>query len=153
MLACPASFLKKDSLRVVDPTSGNDNYVYLFLPLTIITYHALRITINKREVLMLYISVFDAKEEVSIGAINREREEWYKKGRDKIFQKMCKRIDRYEVVGKSPLRIIFIIETDNLHALNMLTHHFGNEWITVTYPAMQREMHEAMVEDKSIIGG
>ena len=102
---------------------------------------------------MLYISVFDAKEEVSISAINREREEWYKKGRDKIFQKMCKRIDRYEVVGKSPLRIIFIIETDNLHALNMLTHHFGNEWITVTYPAMQREMHEAMVEDKSIIGG
>ena len=102
---------------------------------------------------MLYISVFDAKEEVSISAINREREEWYKKGRDKIFQKMCKRIDRYEVVGKSPLRIIFIIETDDLHALNMLTHHFGNEWITVTYPAMQREMHEAMVEDKSIIGG
>ena len=102
---------------------------------------------------MLYISVFDAKEEVSIGAINREREEWYKKGRDKIFQKMCKRIDRYEVVGKSPLRIIFIIETDNPHALNMLTHHFGNEWITVTYPAMHREMHEAMVEDKSIIGG
>ncbi|MBI4681419.1 MAG: hypothetical protein HY753_09530 [Nitrospirae bacterium] len=102
---------------------------------------------------MLYISVFDAKEEVSIGAINREREEWYKKGRDKIFQKMCKRIDRYELVGKSPLRIIFIIETDNPHALNMLTHHFGNEWITVTYPAMQREMHEAMVEDKSIIGG
>ncbi len=102
---------------------------------------------------MLYISIFDAKENVTIDAINREREEWYRKGRDKIFQKMCTRIDRYEIAGKSPLRIIFIIETDNPHALNMLTHHFGNEWITNTYPILQREMHEAMVEDRSIIGG
>ncbi len=102
---------------------------------------------------MLYISIFDAKEEVSMDEINREREEWYKKGRDKTFQKMCQKINRYEVVGKSPLRIIFVIETDDPHALNILSHHFGNGWISGTYPALQREMYEAMEEDKSIIGG
>lgn len=102
---------------------------------------------------MLYMSIFDAKEEVSIDEINEEREEWYSKGRDKTFHKMCKSINRYEVVGKSPLRIIFIIETDDPHALNMLSHHFGDRWLSVTLPVLQREMHEALEEDRTIIGG
>lgn len=102
---------------------------------------------------MLYISIFDAKEDVTMEELNRERDNWYKKGRDKIFQNMCQRIDRYEIVGKSPLRIIFLIETDDPHALNMLSHHFGDGWISTTYPAIKREMYEALEEDRSIIGG
>jgi hypothetical protein len=102
---------------------------------------------------MLYVAIFDAKEEVPIERINRERKEWYKKGKDKMFQKMCKRIDRYEIVGKSPLRIIFVIETDDPQALNILSHHFGNEWVSTTYPAIRREIFEAIEEDKSIIAG
>ncbi|MBI5407924.1 MAG: hypothetical protein HZA14_01000 [Nitrospirae bacterium] len=102
---------------------------------------------------MLYLSIFDAKENVSMEDINRERERWYKSGRDKTFQKMCQRIDRFEVVGKSPLRIVFVIETDNPRALNVLTRHFGEGWTSVSYPALQREMYEALEEDKSIIGG
>jgi hypothetical protein len=66
---------------------------------------------------------------------------------------MCKRINRYEVVGKSPLRIVFIIETEDPHALNMLSHHFGDRWLSVTYPILEREMYEAMEEDRTIIGG
>ncbi len=102
---------------------------------------------------MLYISIFDVKENTSMEDINRERDEWYKKGKDKIFQNMCQRIRRYEIVGKSPLRIIFVIETDDPQALNILSHHFGNEWISTTYPVIQREMFEAMEEDRHIIGG
>jgi len=102
---------------------------------------------------MLYITIFDAKKDVSMEEVNREREDWYKKGRDKTFQKMCQRIERYEVVGKSPLRILFIIETNKPDALNMLSHHFGDLWESVTYPALQREIYEAMEEDRSIIGG
>jgi hypothetical protein len=83
---------------------------------------------------MLYISIFDAKEEVSIDEINEEREEWYSKGRDKTFHKMCKRIN-------------------DPHALNMLSHHFGDRWLSVTYPILEREMYEAMEEDRTIIGG
>lgn len=102
---------------------------------------------------MLYISIFDAKENVSMKEINREREEWYKKGRDKTFQRMCQKIERYEFVGKSPLRIIFVIDTDDPHALNIMSHHFGDGWISATYPVLQREIYEAMEEDRSIIGG
>ncbi len=102
---------------------------------------------------MLYISIFDAKKDITMDEINKEREEWYRKRRDKTFYKMCNRIDRYEVVGKSPMKIIFVIETDNPLALNILSHHFGDGWETATYPALQREMHEALEEDKCIIGG
>jgi len=102
---------------------------------------------------MLYISIFDAKEEISLQEINREREEWFRKGRDKVFQQMCRSIERYEVIGRSPLRIIFIIETDNPQALNILSHHFGDGWISTTYPVMKRELYEALEEDRSIIGG
>lgn len=102
---------------------------------------------------MLYVSIFDAKKDASIDEINREREEWYRKGRDKSFHRTCQRINRYEVVGKSPLKIIFVIETDDPHALNILSHHFGDGWTSTTYPALHREMFEAMEEDKSIIGG
>jgi hypothetical protein len=102
---------------------------------------------------MLYLSVFDAKEAIPIEEINREREAWYKKGRDKTFNKMCKRINRYEVVGKSPLRIVFIVETDNPRALNILSRHFGAGWTSDTYPVLHREMYDALEEDQTIIGG
>lgn len=102
---------------------------------------------------MLYISIFDAKENVSINEIQQERDEWYKKGRDKIFQNMCRQIIRYEILGKSPLRIIFVIDTDDPQALNILSRHFGNGWTSTSYPAVQREMFEALEEDKHIIGG
>ncbi len=102
---------------------------------------------------MLYISIFDAKENISIAEINKERDSWYKKGKDKTFQKMCKEIRRYELVGKSPLKIIFIIDTDNPQALNLLTRHFGQAWMSVTYPALHRDIHEALEEDTHVIGG
>ncbi len=102
---------------------------------------------------MWYIMIFDAKEETTLKDIEREREEWIKKGRDKVFQQRCKVINRYEVVGISPLKVIFIIETDNLSALNLLSHHFGGGWYSVTYPIIQREIYEALEEDLTIIGG
>lgn len=102
---------------------------------------------------MLYISIFDAKDDFSMKEINREREEWYKKGKDKVFHEKCKRIDRYEIAGRSPMRIIFIIETDDPQALNIMSHHFGEEWVSTTYPVIQRDIYEALEEDKSIIGG
>jgi len=102
---------------------------------------------------MLYLSIFDAKKEAELTEINREREEWYKKGKDKTLRQMCRRLERYEVIGKFPLRIIFLIETDNPYAINILTHHFGDSWESVTYPVFQREIYEAMEEDKTIIGG
>lgn len=102
---------------------------------------------------MLYVTIFDAKEDVSLKKINEEREEWYKKGRDHEFRKLCKRVERFEVVGKTPMRIIFVIETDDPSALNIISGHFGKRWKCTTYPVLQREIEQAMKQDTTIIAG
>ena len=102
---------------------------------------------------MWYISIFDAKENVTRKDIYRERTEWIKKGKDKVFQKKCKTIKRYEVLGSSPLKIFFVIETDEPVALNMLSNHFGDAWNSVTYPMIQREIAEALKDERAVIGG
>ncbi|MEW5767588.1 MAG: hypothetical protein AB1797_08190 [bacterium] len=102
---------------------------------------------------MWYISIFDAKEQVSLKEIEKEREEWIKKGKSQVFQQRCRTIYRYEVLGHSPQKIIFCIETDDAVVLNLLSHHFGEGWRSVSYPMIEREIYEALEEDKSIIGG
>ncbi len=102
---------------------------------------------------MLYISIFDAKENVSRTDINRERAEWIKKDMDKLLQQRCKTIRRYEVLGRSPLKIFFMIDTDDSTALNLLTTYFGDAWNSITYPVIQREIADALEEDHTVIGG
>jgi hypothetical protein len=99
---------------------------------------------------MWYLSIFDAKDNVTRKDIYRERSEWLKKGKEKIFQKKCKTIKRYEVLGSSPLKIVFVIETDDPTALNILTNHFGDAWNSVTYPIVQRGIAEALKEIRNI---
>ncbi len=102
---------------------------------------------------MLYVSMFDAKEDTTLEEINREREEWIRKGRDKVFEKMCRCMSRYEVAGTSPMKIFFVIETEDPKALSMLSHHFGESWYSVTYPVIQRQIYEALEEDRTIAEG
>jgi len=102
---------------------------------------------------MWYLSIFDAKEDVSLKEIEKEREKWINKGKQKVFQQRCRTINRYEILGHSPLKIIFCIETDDPSVLNLLSRHFGDAWNSVTYPMIRREIYEALEEDKTIIGG
>ncbi len=96
---------------------------------------------------MWYVAIFDAREHVTRKDIYRERAEWLKKGKEKTFQKKCKTIKRYEVIGSSPLRVFFVIETDDPTALNILSNHFGDAWVSETYPVIQRGIAEALKED------
>ncbi|MBU0600593.1 hypothetical protein KKB84_03915 [bacterium] len=102
---------------------------------------------------MQYILIFDAKSSTSFKEIQREREEWIKEGRDKLFQKRCRSINRYEVLGISPLKIFFVVDTDDPSVLNFITYHFGDEWNVVSYPIIQREIYEVLEEDREIIPG
>lgn len=102
---------------------------------------------------MWYISIFDAKENVTRAEINRERTEWIGKNMDNVLKQKCKTVKRYEVLGRSPLKIFIIIETEDPTAINMLSTHFGNIWNSVTYPVIAREIAEALEEDHWVIGG
>lgn len=112
-----------------------------------------RFLLTGKEGVMLYLAIFDAKEGITLKDINKEREDWIGKGRDKVFEKMCKRIERFEVTGMSPLKIFFVIETDDPNAVNILSRHFGDLWYAVTYPVIQREIYEALEVDRTITCG
>ncbi|MBU0728724.1 MAG: hypothetical protein KKE17_00250 [Proteobacteria bacterium] len=99
---------------------------------------------------MQYIVFFDAKADVSAQEINVEREKWCDQGKDEELSKRCKMIRRYEVVGKSPLQIVFIIETDDPTALNILSRHFGKKWHCVSYPVVERDIAAALKEDEQM---
>lgn len=102
---------------------------------------------------MWYISIFDAREDAPLEQIQKERERWLEKGKDRVFVQKCKTIERYEVIGSWPLRIIFVIETDDPRVLNMLSHHFGNLWNAITYPVDKRSILEALEGEHFVIGG
>ncbi|MFN3396819.1 MAG: hypothetical protein ACK4Z9_08530 [Thermodesulfovibrionales bacterium] len=102
---------------------------------------------------MWYVSIFDARKDVSLDQIQQEREKWLEMGKDKFFIQKCKRIERFEVIGSWPLRIIFVIETDDPRVLNLLSHHFGNLWNSVSYPVTKRSILEALEGEHFVIGG
>lgn len=102
---------------------------------------------------MWYISIFDAKENASLKDIENNREEWLNKGKDQTLAKRCHTIQRYEILGKTPLKVFFIIETDDPHVLNMLSLYFGDSWNSVSYPITKREIFEALKDDHAIICG
>jgi hypothetical protein len=102
---------------------------------------------------MWYLSIFNSKKDATYEEIMRERKEWVEGGKDKLFHARCKTIRRYEVLGHFPLKIIFIIETDDPQVLNMLANHFGDAWRVETYPMVEREIYETLKEDNTIIGG
>jgi hypothetical protein len=95
---------------------------------------------------MWYIATYDAKEEVMRSEIYRERALWLK-NKAKIFEKKCKTIKRYEVIGSSPVKVFFLIETDDPRTLNILSNHFGDAWYSETFPVIERGIAEALKED------
>ncbi len=95
---------------------------------------------------MWYVVVLDAKEDVARKEIYYERSEWLKK-KAKAFLKKCKTFKRFEFAGSSPVKVFFLIETDDPRALNVLSNHFGDTWYSVAYPVIERGIAVALKED------
>ena len=95
---------------------------------------------------MWYIVELDAKEDVARKEIYFERSEWLKK-KAKVFMKKCKTLRRFEVPGSSPVKVFFLIETDDPRTLNVLSNHFGDSWYSEAYPVIERGIAEALKED------
>ena len=102
---------------------------------------------------MLYVAIFDAKENISRETINLERKEWIEKHFNEKFKLRCKTFKRYEVLGISPLRIFFVIDTDDQGAINLLATHFGDICNSITYPVIDRDIEDALKEDHAVVGG
>jgi hypothetical protein len=101
---------------------------------------------------MWFVSILSAKDNVTRKEIYRERASWLK-NIEKLFRKRCKTIKRYEVVGSSPLKVFFIIETDDPRTLNFLSNHFGDAWDAHTFPVIERGIAELLKDEAEYTEG
>ncbi len=98
---------------------------------------------------MWYVVELNAKEDVARKEIYHERSEWLRK-KAKMFMRKCKTLRRFEVPGSSPVKVFFLVETDDPRTVNVLSNHFGDAWYSVAYPVIERGIAEALKEDTSI---
>jgi hypothetical protein len=101
---------------------------------------------------MWYIAVMTAKESATRKDIYRERAAWFDKGKEQMFRNKCKTINRYEVAGRYPLKVFFVVETDDPTALTLLADHFGDAWESVSYPIVERGILAAALETVQVEG-
>jgi hypothetical protein len=101
---------------------------------------------------MWFVSILNAKENVTRKEIYRERASWLK-DKEKLFKKKCKTIKRYEVIGSSPLKVFFLIDTDDPKTLNVLSSHFGDAWNSQTFPVIERGIADLLKEEAAYSEG
>lgn len=100
-----------------------------------------------------YMTVFDAKPQTTMEQILKERKGWVAAGKESALEKRCSSIQRFETIGKSPLRVVFIIDTDDPLALTELSMHFGDAWDSITHPIVERKVSEILTEDTAVTYG
>lgn len=99
---------------------------------------------------MRYISVFNAKREMTDDECALEWQEWISKCRNEVLHHGCNEIERFETFGDSPSKVFFMIDTKTPSVVDMLNQHFGKSWISEIYPV---HLSQDIREDHSVIGG
>lgn len=61
-------------------------------------------------------------------AINAKRQEWLAQGKERQLVGRCRSAQRYVVEQHAPLQVLWLLETDDRDAVNILTDHFGDLW-------------------------
>jgi hypothetical protein len=61
-------------------------------------------------------------------AIAERRQLWVGQGRDDALKARCRFVQRYVAEQRSPLRVLWLLDTDDPGAVRLLTDHFGDLW-------------------------
>ena len=70
--------------------------------------------------------------ELKSGVSQREvlswRKSWVVRGRERQLKEICKSAQRLVVAGSSPQRVLWLLETDDPAAVEIISNHFGEIW-------------------------
>ena len=81
---------------------------------------------------MWFWLVATAKAHATPETIHARRHAWRAEGKDQQLAGRCRSASRYVVEGSTPPQVLWLLETDDRNAVNILTGHFGDLWeITV----------------------
>lgn len=78
--------------------------------------------------------------------VKARREGWIGQGKDKLLLERCKSAQRFGILGSSPQRVFWIIETEDEGTPKLISEHFGDVWDIKTYKIIPQSIAEVLKE-------
>jgi hypothetical protein len=92
---------------------------------------------------MVFVLIGDAKPGVSLEQIRANRRAYVDWERSSPYAGKYQTIARYEVVGASPKKTFWIMQTDDPAMIHGVVEFFADLWNIQTFPVVQRGIGEA----------
>lgn len=93
---------------------------------------------------MLFVVIGDAKPEATLEQIRANRRAYLAWERESGFAGRYRTLARYEVVGRSPKRTFWIMETEDPLVIHDLLEFFGDVWNVEAFPVVERSLVDAV---------
>lgn len=78
--------------------------------------------------------------------VKTKREGWIGQGKDKLLLERCVSAKRFGILGSSPQRVFWLIETEDEDAPELISEHFGDVWDIKTYKVNPQSITEVLKE-------
>ena len=92
---------------------------------------------------MLFVVVGDAKPEATLYEIKENRQAFVEWEQSSPYAGRYETIARYEVVGASPKKTFWLMESDDADIIHSLVEFFADVWNITAYPVIQRDINLA----------
>lgn len=92
---------------------------------------------------MLFVVIGDAKPGVTLEQMKANRQAYVEWERRSPYAGKYQTIARYEVVGASPKRTFWVMQTDDAAVIHGLVEFFSDFWNITAYPVVQRSIGES----------
>jgi len=76
--------------------------------------------------------------------VKARRQEWIGRGKDKLLLGRCKSAQRFGILGSSPRRVFWIIETEDEGTPKLISEHFGDVWDIRSYDVIPQSIAEVL---------
>ena len=92
---------------------------------------------------MIFVVIGDAKPGATLEQIRANRQAYVEWERRSPYAGKYQTIARYEVVGASPKKTFWLMQTDDPAVIHGLVEFFADVWNIEAYPVVQRGITEA----------
>jgi hypothetical protein len=92
---------------------------------------------------VVFVVIGDAKPGATLEQIRANRQAYVEWERRSPYAGKYQTIARYEVVGASPKKTFWLMQTDDPAVIHGLVEFFADEWNIQAYPVVQRGITEA----------
>ena len=85
-----------------------------------------------------------ARHDVTWDEIKQRRKAWKEQEKDALLMERCRSAQRYSVVGASPPRVFWLLETEDPEAVELIIEHFGDVWDLDSHLVIPQNVSQAL---------